>query len=156
MIMQIILSFFATLSFSVLFNVPEKELFFCGLTGAAGWLIYNIALHYGLTIISASFAATLIITALSRIFANIRKTPITIFLISGIIPLVPGAGMYYTMLNLITYKNMEAALKGIETMKISGVIAIGIILILSLPRWFFTFGNKNYFDKQKNKIKTKL
>ena len=38
MIIQFIVSLFATLSFAELFGAPKKELFFCGLTGAIGWV----------------------------------------------------------------------------------------------------------------------
>lgn len=138
MILQIIAAFFATLSFSVLFNVDKKDLVLCGLTGSVGWLFYNIALENNLSIISSTFVFSVIITSMSRFLANIRKTPITVFLISGIIPLVPGAGVYYTMYNILNGQNSDAMLKGIETLKIAGAIAIGIIVILSLPIKFFT------------------
>lgn len=142
LVSQIISAFFATLSFSILFNVSKSELFFCGMTGAIGWLFYNIVLYFDFSTITASFISTLVITAISRFLANIRKLPLTVFLISSIIPLVPGAGIYYTMLNLIDGNNASAALKGIETFKIAGVIAIGIIIILSLPKNFFKLKNK--------------
>lgn len=131
-----------------MFNVSKKEILICGLTGGTGWLIYNLAVDANYSIVASTFFSAVVITALSRIFANIRKTPITVFLISGIIPLVPGAGIYYTLFNIVTSNNYNAALKGIETMKIAGAIAIAIIIVLSLPRYFFTFGNKNYFDKK--------
>jgi len=141
MILQIIFSFLGTLAFSIIFNVEKKELFLCGAAGAIGWFFYLIVSKNN-TIVFASFISTLVITFISRILANIRKTPITVFLISGIIPLVPGAGIYYTMLNILTSNNSLASYKGIETMKISGVIAVGIIIVLSLPKWLFTFGKK--------------
>lgn len=45
MIIQFIVSLFATLSFAELFGAPKKELFFCGLTGAIGWVVYVIGLN---------------------------------------------------------------------------------------------------------------
>lgn len=138
----------ASLCFSLLFNVSLREVFFCGITGGIGWIIYKLCLGFGTGTAVSVFIASLVITSVSRIFANLRKNPVTVFLISGIIPLVPGAGIYYTLFNIVTSNNYEAALKGIETMKIAGAISIAIIIILSLPRYFFTFGNKNYFDKK--------
>lgn len=137
MITQIIAAFFATLSFSVLFNVDKKELVLCGLTGSVGWLFYSIALQNNFSMITSTFIFSVVITSMSRFLANIRKTPITVFLISGIIPLVPGAGVYYTMYNIMSGQNTDAMLKGIETLKTAGAIAIGIIVILSLPMRLF-------------------
>ena len=88
----------------------------------------------------ASFAATLILTALSRCFAVWRRTPITIFLICGIFPLVPGAGIYYTAYYFIVGDNAMAAAKGTETLKIAVAITLGIVLILSLPQKIFRLG----------------
>ena len=47
-------------------------------------------------VVVATFIAVVVITLLSRIFAIVRKAPVTIFLVSGIFPLVPGVGIYYT------------------------------------------------------------
>ena len=50
MIIQFIVSLFATLSFAELFGAPKKELFFCGLTGAIGWVVYVIGLNSNMEI----------------------------------------------------------------------------------------------------------
>ncbi len=138
MILQVLMAFLGTLSFSVLFNVPKKELLFCGLAGCICWGFFLVSRELTNSAVIASFISTLVITFVSRYLANIRKMPITIFLVGGIIPLVPGYGIYYTMLNMITNNLPQATAKGIETFKIAGVISIGIVIILSLPKQFFT------------------
>ena len=60
--------------------------------------------------------------------------PITIFLVSGIIPLVPGAGIYYTAYYLVTGQMSLAAVKGLEAVKIAFAIVLGIIFVVSIPR----------------------
>ena len=84
-----------TLAFAVLFHVPGRYYLRCALTGAAGWLVF-LALRPGLTAIPATFFATLAVVALSRFSSVQRRCPVTIFLISGIFPLVPGLGIYHT------------------------------------------------------------
>ena len=79
----------------------------------------------------------LVITLLSRIFAILRKAPVTIFLVCGIFPLVPGVGIYYTSYHFIMGQTVEAAAYGIETFKIAIAIALGIMFILTIPqKWF--------------------
>ncbi|NMB33315.1 MAG: threonine/serine exporter, partial [Clostridium sp.] len=46
----------------------------------------------------------------------------------GIVPLVPGAGMYYTMLALVQKDFHLAASKGTETFFIAAAISIGVII----------------------------
>lgn len=96
MIIQFLVSLAATLSFAVLFSAEKKQLFFCGLTGALGWIVYLICLQYHTDNAIANLIATFALTLVARILSAVRRTPVTVFLLTGIFPLVPGAGIYYT------------------------------------------------------------
>ena len=85
-----------TLSFAVLFGCPRKSLPFCGLVRAVGWFVYELAVMLGADSAAASLLAVIPLTLLTRVFAIVLKMPVTVFLLSGIFPLVPGAGIYYT------------------------------------------------------------
>ena len=88
---QTAVSFVATVSFAILFQVPREQYVYSGLCGAAGWLCYLLVMQNYPSPAVASFAAVVVLTVMSRIFAVRRKTPVTIFWICGIFPLVPGA-----------------------------------------------------------------
>ena len=90
MMIQIIAAVIATVGFSVLFGVPSKYYPYCGVIGGAGWLVYLLTLEHFSTA-GASLAATMVVISLSRLAAVRKKCPVTIFLIAGIFPLVPGA-----------------------------------------------------------------
>jgi uncharacterized membrane protein YjjB (DUF3815 family) len=138
-IIQTAVAFAATVTFSMLFNIPRRELCFCGITGASGWFVRGLVISFfpGATVLGA-FAGTLVLTAISRVLSYSRKTPVLVYLIGGILPLVPGSGIYYTMYELVmTSDTLRAMEYGIETIKITGVISIGIMCILSLPRGLF-------------------
>ncbi len=135
---QTLVAFLATIAFSVIFHTPSKEYVWTGLTGGAGWLVYLISIHLGCGAAAASFFATVALAWLSRVFSFARKAPVTLYLICGIFPLVPGAGIYYTGYYFFMGDNVQAADKGLETIKIAIAIALGIGIVLSLPRFFFT------------------
>lgn len=101
-IIQFIVALFATLSFAVIFSAPKKELFYCGFTGALGWIIYYIMVQFDMGVVFPSLIATLCLTIMARIFAAARSMPVTVYLLSGIFPLVPGAGIFYTAYYLFT------------------------------------------------------
>ena len=132
-ILAIVESFLATLAYAVLFNVPQQYYTTCGITGLSGWLLY-LAMCQVTTVALASFVGTLAVVLISRIFTVRKKCPITIFLVSGIIPLVPGAGIYYTAYYLVTGQMSLAAVKGLEAVKIAFAIVLGIIFVVSIPR----------------------
>ena len=137
MIDQIIMSMVATIAFAILFNAPKKEYVFCALKGCIGWMSYQLFLSYGASVVMASLWATLILTLVARILSAIRRSPVTIFLVTGIFTLVPGAGIYYTSYYLIMNDLAQFTAKGIETFKIAGVMVLGIVFGLALPQsWF--------------------
>lgn len=136
-IFEMFVAFVATLAFAVIFNVNKKELLFCGLSGLAAEGAYQIAMELSETVILSVLISTLVVTSLSRILANLRKVPVTVYLVSGIIPLVPGAGMYNTIYNIISSEYSTALTIGIDTIKIAAVIAIGIIFVFALPNKIF-------------------
>lgn len=133
---NIVCSFLATTAYAVMFNVPKRYYLCCGATGTLSWLVYYLSVG-SVSPAVASFLGTLMGVLFSRMMTVKMKCPITIFLISGIIPLVPGAGIYYTAYYLVTNQYMKAAEKGIESVKIAFAIVLGIIFIVSIPRELF-------------------
>jgi uncharacterized membrane protein YjjB (DUF3815 family) len=129
MIIQVISAFIATAAFSVLFYLPRKYILLAGATGGIGWLIYLLMMNYLNQKSYATLCATLVVALLSHILARVNKTPVTMFLIPGIIPLVPGAGMYY-IVHSIFYNNIDDAVHYFfETFLLAGAIALGIFIV---------------------------
>ncbi|MGN1266671.1 MAG: threonine/serine exporter family protein [Dorea sp.] len=136
--MNVICSFYGTLGFALMFHVPPKYFFSCGMTGVAGWMVFKYIVDY--TVFSsavASFLGAFVVVLISRILTVVKKCPITIFLISGIVPLVPGAGVYFTAYYLVTDQLALAVSQGMEAVKIAFGIVLGIVFVLSIPREFF-------------------
>jgi len=138
MIAQVVLSFLATVSFAVLFHVPRQQYIYCGLTGVCGWLCHLLVTSSGGSVVLAALVAAVTLTFVSRIFAVLRKMPVTIFLVCGIFPIVPGAGIYYTAYYIMMNENALALAKGMETLKIAAAISLGIALVISLPYRLFS------------------
>lgn len=134
MILQIICAFIATLGFGILFNVRDKNLFFASFGGALGWLAYLISMNISSSPMVATFIASIVISSYAEIFSRVLKNPVTLFLICALIPLVPGSGMYYTILAAVQGDVMLSLNKGIETLSVAGTIALGIITVSTLSR----------------------
>lgn len=104
---------------------------------AIGWIVYLICLQFDTGTVIANMIATLALTVFSRMVAALRKNPVTVYLIAGIFPLVPGAGIYYTSYYFIMNNMSEFSRYGMETIKVAGAIVLGIIFGFSLPQaWF--------------------
>ena len=131
-------AFLACFAFSVVFEEKRfKIMLTSALTGSAAWFVYLLLrfLGGGIKMQTVRYLlAAIAVALLSEIFARLLKTPTTVFLTIGIIPLVPGAGIYYTMKNLIAGDLHSFTLRGIETIACAGAIAIGCSLVASVAR----------------------
>lgn len=134
MIIQVISAFFATAAFSVLFYLPKKYILLAGLTGGFGWLIYLLCLALQDNKVLANFVATIFVALASHILARIIKTPVTMFLIPGIIPMVPGAGMYHIVQSIMNNTVEMTSFYFFQTMQMAGAIALGIFFVDTLFR----------------------
>ncbi|WP_338106560.1 threonine/serine exporter family protein [Mordavella massiliensis] len=151
-VINFICPFLGTVAFSVLFNVPKRFYVSCGFVGAMGWVTYCLVSARSSAAV-ASFAGSLVVVLLSRILTVKMKCPITIFMISGIFPLVPGAGVYYTAYYLVTNQLGEAAQRGLGALKVAFAIVLGIVFIVSIPREFFQprYWKKRWFMRRNAK-----
>ena len=68
--------------------------------------------------------------------ARVRKYPAISYLVISIFPLIPGAGVYYTMNHAVQGQTDLFASKGMHTAAIAGVMAVGILLGSSVFRMY--------------------
>ena len=134
MIVKILGAFLSIFAFSVYLETPKKHIFKAGLVGAIGGFVYLAALQLHGGDVLASFLSALAVSLVSHIFARIFKTPVTIFLVAGILPTVPGAGMYRAVHHLLIEDEVKAAYYMIQTLEIAGAIALAIFLVDSVFR----------------------
>ncbi|MDF2804402.1 MAG: hypothetical protein K0S61_4307 [Anaerocolumna sp.] len=136
MLIQVIGSFIAVVSFAIIIGVPRKFLGYAGLVGAVGWLVYLLLLKADMSPVAVMFYAAIVVSLISHSFARLMKTPVTLFLIAGILPLVPGVGMYRIVYNLITNNNSLAGYYFNQTMQLAGMIALAIFIMDTVFRLF--------------------
>ncbi|MGG7144300.1 threonine/serine exporter family protein [Clostridium nigeriense] len=134
MILEVIAAFISTFAFGIVFNIKGKNLIFAALCGALGWFVYKFSLMLGVSDTTSLFLAALALSTYSEIFARVLKTPVTTFVIAALIPLVPGGGMYYTMVEAITGDIMKSLEIGINTMASAGALALGIVLVSTITK----------------------
>ncbi|MDQ0272345.1 threonine/serine exporter family protein [Cytobacillus purgationiresistens] len=128
MITHLITSFIASAAFGVIFNAPKKSLIQCGFVGMIGWLIYISLVNNNYDAVVASLIAAIFISTISQIFAKIYRTPIIIFSVAGIIPLVPGGISYDAMRNFVENDYNMAIQLAARAFMISGAIAVGLVI----------------------------
>ena len=137
LVFQTLAAFFSTLAFSILFATPKKELCLCGLSGVFTWASYSAFVLFGTSDVTASLLATFLLTLFARFFAVRRKVPATVYLLTGIFQLVPGAGIYYTAYYLFVGNSSLAGSKCLYTFEIAIAIVFGILFGSAIPQSCF-------------------
>ena len=125
-----------SLGFAILFNIRGDKLFIAAIIGGAGGLVYDVVLKLDHSVVVSLFFASVAISVLSEVFARVSKCPVTTFLVCALIPLVPGGGMYYTMLEIVQDNLNGALVRGIDTVAQACSIAVGCILVSSLMKMY--------------------
>ena len=134
MVTSFVFALFATFGFCILFHVPLRCMLPAAAIGGIGWFAYQLLMELGLGITASAFLASCLVALLADICSRLIKEAATVFVIPGILPLVPGAGIYYTMFHFIRGNMDKAAAWGTRTLMIAGAIALGLLVIASLIR----------------------
>ncbi|AOY76957.1 threonine/serine exporter family protein [Clostridium formicaceticum] len=127
-----VFAYICTIGFAILFNVPKSSLTKSGFAGAFGWIIFILINNTFNSVVVSTFIASFIIALIGEFFAIIGKQPITVYIIPGIVPLVPGFGLYYTMLSILEEDYELAISYGSESLLIAMAIAGSLTIVLSL------------------------
>lgn len=124
-------AFICTIGFAIIFNVPKASLIKSGFGGALGWIVFITINQLFHTVVVATFVASFIIALVGEIFAITDKQPLTVYIIPGIVPLVPGFGLYNTILSILEKKYTLAMDYGSESIMIAIAIAGALTIVLS-------------------------
>ena len=151
LIMPCVYAFFSCFFFTFIYSMKDiRVILAASLGGALGWMGYLLVAPIT-GVVGQNLVAAVIVALFSEIASRVLKTPSTLFLIVGILPMVPGGGIYYTMEYCIQGNNEMFISKGLETFAVAGAIAIGVSLGSAIFR-FYTY-NKNLRDKKRlNKV----
>ena len=135
-VVPVVASYVSTMGFALLYNIHGKNIHIASVCGAFSYAVYLVVMQF------TDSLGGVAIAIYAELAAMIFKAPITVYLVPGIVPLVPG---------LTIYKAMEACLRGnlavggagvVNTIKIGGAIALGLILTSYFFRLFRSIAQK--------------
>ncbi len=135
--------------FCILFNIHVPGIFICMAGGGLGWGVSLLAGHFGASPLFGYFLAAAAISLYAEIMARIRKFPAFSYLVIALLPLVPGAGVYYTVEYLLQGERAMSVEQAVRTAATAGVLAVGMLMVSSL---FRMAGVAGQMKKQKKRI----
>lgn len=128
-IFQCIGAYVGCLGFAFIFRIHNnmKLAIFGAFNGLMTTIFYNVFAFTG-NVYLQSFAGMFIGALLAEYFARKFKAPTTIFITIGCFPLVPGRGIYMTMLYAVNGMHDLFIDSFIETVGIAIAIALAILV----------------------------
>lgn len=131
-IIQVICAVIGSFGFSFIFHLKRDKLIVASVGGGLTWLFYLLVVHRVNGEFAAYFLATVFATFYAELMARVKKALATIFVITALIPLIPGGSLYYTM-EYLMQKDMEMMRsKAAETAMLALAIAMGITIVIML------------------------
>ena len=131
---QILAAALACGGYCILFHIRVPGVFICMAGGGLGWGVVLAASFFGASLLTSYFCAAAAISLYAEIMARVRKFPAFSYLVIALLPLVPGAGVYYTVEYLLQDSRVLSVEQGIRTAATAGVIAVGMLMVSSLFR----------------------
>lgn len=128
----VFMAFFAAVGFAVMFQVRGPKLLLCGLGGSMTWSVYLWVVERSGDEIVGFFAATVLVSLVAELLARIVKTPVILFLVPMLIPLIPGGNLYQSTTYLIQNEMVLFGTSMALLLRKVGAMAFGIILVASL------------------------
>ena len=135
-------SFLGCVGFSILFNIHGPGMFLCALGGIAAYAAYILTVRLGFQPGSGIFVGTMLSALYSEIMARVRKYPTICYLVVSIVPLIPGASLYYTMRRAADGAMDKFVSQGLFTAETAGIMAASIILVSSLVKIYYAKKSK--------------
>ena len=103
------------------------------------WIVFELVTCGSGNEMAAYFLGSFFAAVYAEVMARVRKYPAISYLVVSLFPLIPGAGIYYTM-NYAVHGNMERfAAQGMHTAAIAGDIAVGVLLVTTIVRLCYTW-----------------
>ena len=141
-IIQIFAGFIGTIGFSVLFNVRGKRLVLAALGGLFSWFLFVVLGNFIENEVINYFLVSFAFSIYAEVMARVAKTPTTTFIITGLIPLIPGGSLYYTMANAFSGDVVSFLQRGIYTLQLASALALGVIVSTTITQIFYKVVHK--------------
>ena len=129
MIFALVVAFFSTMGFALLFHLRPKLLVPACMGGMLSWGLFLVCSQY----LEGIFLPCLIASTLSALYAQLLamrvKAPMAVLYILAVVPLIPGSGLFNSMSNVVS-SNWDMVMHyGQITAQYACAIAFGMAVV---------------------------
>ena len=137
-LLQCIFAIVASAGFVIVFNIHGYGNLLCALGGGITWAAFCLVQTLGGEELLCFFVSTVVAAIFAEVMARVRKYPAISYLITSLLPLIPGSGIYYAAQQAVQGNSTGFVAHGTRTLAITGVMAVGILLVVTLTKLWRT------------------
>lgn len=141
-ILPCLYSLIASIAFGVQFNIKLRHMIMAGIGGTLTQFIFLAFELSGTNEMLCYFFSAAAVSVYSEIMARRLRVPVNMYLVIGIIPLVPGGYMYNTMITLIGGDTDMFFEMFLTAVGIAGAIAMGVFAVSAFVRLIRVVGKR--------------
>ena len=127
-------AFFGTVGFAMLVHAPKRSWLVSGLIASLSYLVYWLLTYFGAADPMAIFVVALFVSLCGLLAARRMKMIGTVFLMSAVVPVVPGLGLYRMMAALGQGNISSGVSIGVQAILTACMIAGGALLAVEIMR----------------------
>lgn len=124
----------ASMGFALLFQAAVKQSFFAGIGGMVNCGCYLLVQNLNGNNFAAVMAGAAFVAAYAYIMSRVHRAPATIFLTTSIMPVIPGATLFYMMHGFVQADYGLAREQTIALAQTCLAIAFGFLLVEIVTR----------------------
>lgn len=126
-VVQVVAAGVAACLYAAAAEVPRRFLPYAALVGAGGWGVFLALSSAGMSLVPATAVAALVIGGAGTILARNQRTHAFLYIVPGVMPLVPGLTLYQGMLYLFNGSNAAVSTL-LHALTVGLTIAAGVTL----------------------------
>ena len=124
------IAFISSLGFAWMFNMPNRWLIPSSTGGVVSWVVFLVCQKYlGPTIFLPCFIASVCSALYAFGLSRFSKSPFSMYFMIAVVPLIPGSGLYYTILNLAQANRYQTLHFARMTSEYALAIAFGVSVV---------------------------
>ncbi len=135
MLLRMVLAFMTALLTGVTLRTPPSAWLTVGLTGMLGWGASEALSGKKVPELVVAVSGAVVVGAIAEIMARIQKQPVTVYIVSGIIPLVPGITAYNSMLEFLNRRFNEGLFLAFRAFLVASYLAAGLAVVPLIVRY---------------------
>jgi len=135
MLLNMFLSFLTAMFTGVTLRTPPSAWIPVGFTGMLGWMAIQGLIGLKIPELVAAVSGGIVVGAFAEIMARIQKHPVTVYIVSGIIPLVPGTTAYNSMLSFLNKQFIDGLFLAFKAFLLASYLAAGLAIVPLIVRY---------------------